>query len=352
MAVDLADGDSIGKAAVMLHKSLNPLIIVGSGANTDAVRLALMAFWEATEIPFVVMAQAKGAMDEFSRDYLGSVAYEKNDYIHCSLAYADLIINVGHSPDELPSMAGLKEGAKIIHFLQSASSVNDDEVNHSVLGNIAANIKILTNIVKVSRDWRFSYFYNMKNKQTLGINERSSDNSSPVSACYAAFEMRERLGDSDVLVVDHALYEKCFIREYRSYQRNTLLVEKVKGGGLALLIFSSLLFSDKKVALICDEEAFMAGRECFDIAKSLDLLIVVLVLGPDNSSIDNSSLVEEVNKLGVQYYTPKDGEGFKRDTYKAKCGDGMQVVIADTDKAAYLDMEKALVGTPCDCAED
>ena len=71
------------------------LVLIGAGANRKRIGTALLDFLNKTKIPFFSTQMGKGVIDERHNLNLGTAALSKDDYIHCAIDYADLIINVG-----------------------------------------------------------------------------------------------------------------------------------------------------------------------------------------------------------------------------------------------------------------
>jgi len=92
----VADGHVIKKAASMIEKASHPLLLLAAGTNRTRIYGALEDFVNATQIPFFTTQMGKGVIDESHPYYLGTAALSKEDYLHCAIDRADLIINVGH----------------------------------------------------------------------------------------------------------------------------------------------------------------------------------------------------------------------------------------------------------------
>jgi len=92
-------------------------LLVGAGANRKQVANMLAEFIKHTGIPFFNTQMGKGVIDERHEKYLGTAALSDNDYVHCAIAKADLIINVGHDTIEKPPfIMERNNGQQIIHI--------------------------------------------------------------------------------------------------------------------------------------------------------------------------------------------------------------------------------------------
>jgi len=137
----IAENKAVNKAIEMIEKAKSPIILIGAGANRKRTQNMLKEFIDKTGIPFVNTQMGKGVIDERHPLFLGTAALTENDFIHCAIESADLIINVGHDIIEKPPFVMTREGIKVIHI--NFSSANVDELYFpqlEVIGDIANSI--------------------------------------------------------------------------------------------------------------------------------------------------------------------------------------------------------------------
>ena len=96
------DETAINKAVDMINKAKMPILLIGAAANRNRTSHALPKLLDKTGIYFVNTQMGKGVVDERSPYFLGTAALSDNDYLHCAINRADLIINVGHDVMEKP----------------------------------------------------------------------------------------------------------------------------------------------------------------------------------------------------------------------------------------------------------
>ena len=120
-----AEEQAVETAVRMIEDAANPLILIGAGANRKLVSNSLLKFIEKTGIPFFNTQMGKGVIDERHPLYMGTTALSANDYVHCAIDRADLIINVGHDVVEKPPFFMKPYGAKVIHINFSRPRVDE-----------------------------------------------------------------------------------------------------------------------------------------------------------------------------------------------------------------------------------
>ena len=158
-----ADNRAVKDAVKMITEAERPLLLIGAGANRKRASSALTNFIEKTGIPFFNTQMGKGVIDERHYNFLGTAALSANDFLHCAIDRADLIINVGHDVIEKPPFFMKNGGPKVIHV--NFSSAEIDQVYFpqlDVVGDIATTINRLAAKVKPQEHWNFVYFYRVK----------------------------------------------------------------------------------------------------------------------------------------------------------------------------------------------
>ena len=140
----VADNPVLEQAATLIKAAKMPLVLIGAGANRKHARSALCDFIHSTGIPFFNTQMGKGVIDERSELFLGTAALSDNDYLHCAIQRADLIINIGHDVVEKPPFFMDGDHQKVIHINYKSAQV--DQVYFpqvEVVGDLAASITAL-----------------------------------------------------------------------------------------------------------------------------------------------------------------------------------------------------------------
>jgi len=144
----------------MIEKAKMPLLLIGAGANRKRTSQALLAFIEKTGIPFFNTQMGKGVVDERHPKFLGTAALSSNDFLHCAINRADLIINIGHDVIEKPPFFMEEGGTKVIHvnfFPAQVDEVYFPQLN--VIGDIASSVIHIAKHIHKFDNWDFSYYY-------------------------------------------------------------------------------------------------------------------------------------------------------------------------------------------------
>ncbi len=277
-----ANEKAVDQAIALLESSKSPLILVGAGANRKLISKRLIELIEKTGIPFFNTQMGKGVIPEDHSLFLGTAALSDNDYLHCAISKADLIINIGHDVVEKPPFFMTPGGFKVIHINFVASEI--DEIYFpqlDVVGDIANALWQISSRLKVSSSWDFSYFMKVKHFVDEKLAENSSADSFPVMPQRLVNDVREVLAAEDIIALDNGVYKVWFARNYRALSANTILLDNAlatMGAGLPSAMAAKMVRPNSKVIAICGDGGFMMNSHEIETAVRIKLDITVLIL--------------------------------------------------------------------------
>jgi acetolactate synthase I/II/III large subunit len=326
-----ADEMAIQSAVKMIEKATMPLLLIGAGANRKPTQQALCYFLESTGMCFFSTQMGKGVVDERHAQFLGTAALSANDFLHCAINKADLIINVGHEIMEKPPFLMEEGGKEVIHINFFPSHINDvyfPQLN--VVGDISSSIKRIADKIKDNSHWDLSYFNKIKQEVSTHLEKYSSDNRFPILPQRVVKIIRDRMPDDGIVSLDNGVYKIWFARNYPCYQPNTLLLDNAlatMGAGLPSAIAAKIIYPHKKIIAVCGDGGFMMNSQEMETAVRLNLNIVVIILndnaygmikwkqqglGFDNFGLDykNPDFVKYAQSYGAFGYRPKNCEDF------------------------------------------
>ncbi|MEO1886085.1 MAG: thiamine pyrophosphate-dependent enzyme, partial [Methyloprofundus sp.] len=214
--------------------------------------------------------------------FLGTAALSDNDYLHCAINRADLIINIGHDVVEKPPFFMTQEGFKVIHINFVASGI--DEIYFpqlDVVGDIANALWQISSRLIVPSHWDFSYFMKVKRYVDEKLAECSDVDSFPVIPQRLVSDVRAALGAEDIIALDNGVYKVWFARSYRALSANTILLDNAlatMGAGLPSAMAAKMVFPERKVVAICGDGGFMMNSHEIETAVRIKLDITVLIL--------------------------------------------------------------------------
>jgi len=286
--IPYADTDSIDKAVKMIEQARSPLLLFGAGVNRESLCSSpvLDDFITKTNIPFCNTQMGKGIIDERNPLYLGTAALSENDYVHCAINHADLIINVGHDIIEKPPFFMEADSAKVIHI--NFFPAHMDEVyfpTQEVVGDICNTMLQITDRITVQKHWDTDYYLNLKAKLDKHIYHGSDDTRFPILPKRIINDIREVMPSDGIITLDNGMYKIWFARNYPAHEANTILLDNAlatMGAGLASAMGARFVYPNRKIIAICGDGGFMMNSQELETAIRHKLQLVILVLR-DNS---------------------------------------------------------------------
>lgn len=327
----IADDTSLDKAIAMLHASTSPLILIGAGANRTRIGSSLKDFIDKSGIPFFMTQMGKGVVNEFHPLCLGTAALSDNDYLHCAIERADLIINIGHDVIEKPPFFMEAEGTKVIHVNFLSSQVDDTYFPQlDLIGDISCNLHALYERLQVQESWDFAYCKRVISEAQAHITKYFKDDRFPVLPQRAVKTIRDAIDEDGIVTLDNGMYKIWFARNYKCFKPNTLLLDNAlatMGAGLASAIAAKMVHPEKKVLSVCGDGGFMMNSQELETAVRLGLDLVVIILndsaygmikwkqkgmGFDNFGLDydNPDFVQYAQAYGATGHRPSSSDEF------------------------------------------
>lgn len=346
-----ASAQSIDLAVEMIHAAKMPLLLIGAGANRKRTSEALRALIDQSGLFFFDTQMGKGVVDERHEQYIGTAALSADDYLHCAIERADLIINVGHDVIEKPPFFMEKDGKKVIHINFDAAAVDDvyfPQLN--VVGDISSAIIQLTEkLGKLEKD--FSFFARVRDEVNLHVTKYFKDTRFPMLPQTLVSLLRDHLDDEDIVTLDNGVYKIWFARNYECYAPNTLLLDNAlatMGAGLPSAMAAKQINPKQKVVSVNGDGGFLMNSQELETAVRMGLDLVVIVLtdnaygmikwkqegvGFDEFGLDfnNPDLVQYANSFGATGHRAESHQNFIEILSTALNGKGVHVIDLPID---------------------
>ncbi len=346
------DDKSITEATRYIMSARKPLLLIGAGANRKRTGHALKRFVDKLGIPFINTQMGKGVIDERHNLFLGTASLSDQDFIHCAICDADLIINVGHDVIEKPPFFMSDNNLKVIHINFTEADI--DEVYFpqiEVIGDIANSIWQITDKLSAQKHWNFNYFLKIKHEFEKHIKTHTSDNIFPMKLPKVVAEVRDAIDETGIIALDNGMYKIWFARNYKAYNPNTILLDNAlatMGAGLPSAMTACLTNPDSQVLAICGDGGFMMNSQELETAVRLNLNLTVLILndnaygmikwkqqgmGFENFGLDykNPDFVKYAISYGAKAYKINKSEDFLPTLKKSIVQKGVHLIDLPVD---------------------
>lgn len=277
---------ALAHAAELLQQAKRPLLAIASGANRQQTFGALREFVEKSGLYFFTTQMGKGVVDERHPRCLGTAALSADDYLHCAIDRADVIMLVGHDVAEKPPFLMRPGGQTIIHVASDPAQIDDVYFpQHEVVGCVAADMHSLAELVQPRDSWDNDYFGRVRQEIDEHVfGEKADASAFPNVPQRIVADVRAAMPSDGVLSLDNGMYKLWFARNYRAHEPNTLLLDNAlatMGAGLPGAIGAKIAQPERQVLAVCGDGGFMMNSQELETALRLGLDLVVLVLRDD-----------------------------------------------------------------------
>jgi acetolactate synthase-1/2/3 large subunit len=264
--------EEASEAAEIIRNADSPVILAGNGAVRVGASRALRDFSHATGIPVAETFMAKGLVDNREDCALGAVGLQSGDYEMAGFDDADVVITVGFDlVEHAPEHWNAKRDKKIVYidtvsaevdeyFVTAVDLVGDME---RILEHLARELGSLEADSGSSRlrDVVLSYFEGSKDDEHF-----------PMQPPRALWEIRQAMGDDDILISDVGMHKLWIGRMFPAYEPNTVLIANgLAGMGFAVpaAIAAKLVHPERNVVTVNGDGGFVMNAQELETATRL-----------------------------------------------------------------------------------
>jgi len=153
-----------------------------------------------------------------------------------------------------------------------------------VVGDIANSIWRIVSTANAQTHWSFQCFHEVKTALDEHISRNSEADSFPILPQRLVREVENAVSQKALLSLDNGLYKIWFARNYKSRERNSMLLDNAlasMGAGLPAAMGACLAQPNREVLAICGDGGFMMNSQELETAVRLKLNLVILLLRDD-----------------------------------------------------------------------
>ena len=259
--IPVAHPAALDRAAEMILRAKNPLIMLGAAASRPRMTEELSAFVHRTRLPFFNTQMGKGTVAGGSNLYMGTAALSERDYVHRAVDRADLIITIGHDTIEKPPFIMGEGGPQVIHISYTPANVEQVYFPHAeVVGDVGPSLTLLADRLEGKLQPGQSDLLGLRAGILEHIADRATEDRFPVTPQRLVHDVRQVIPSDGIVCLDNGMYKIWFARNYRTYTANTLLLDNAlatMGAGLPSAMMAKLLYPERRVLAVCGDGGFM-----------------------------------------------------------------------------------------------
>ena len=270
----------VEKAAGLIFQAEHPVILAGHSAVRAHAAEALTKFAEQLKIPVINTMMAKGIIPMDNRYSMGAMGIPQRDFQNVMLDNSDLVIAVGYDIVEFsPSKWNRTQNHKIIHLDVRPAHIHSlYQPQVQVVGDISDSLEKIA--VRCHRENEPELFFRLKKLMLEDYSAAESDDGFPIKPQRVLHDIRQVLGQEDILISDVGAHKMWIGRQYNCYHPNTCIISNgfaSMGISVPGAIAAKLIYPEKKVLAVSGDGGFMMNCQEMETALRIGVPIVVMI---------------------------------------------------------------------------
>jgi len=271
--------EQIERAAELITKAKNPIILAGNGIVRSKASKALADFALKLGIPVANTFMAKGVIPFRHPMALGSVGLQSNDYVSSGFANADVIICIGYDMVEYhPYLWHPSRDRTIIHIDTTHAEV---DAYYSVVLGVIGNINhSLNRIAAISTPHQDKTMRTLRDSLIKDMNQHRDDLEFPVKPQKIIWDLRTAMDLKDIVICDVGAHKMWMSRMFRCEHPNTCIISNgFASMGIAVpgAIAAKLAHPNRNIVAVTGDAGFLMNSQEIETAIRLNIAIVILI---------------------------------------------------------------------------
>lgn len=263
-----------------LNRAERPVGVVGVALNARLDSAAVRRFFTESQIPYVVLPQAKGIPDEFGPGYLGTVASAAGDAVLVNLiGLSDCLLGVGFDPVESAQDWHLRH--PVYSLANSSIAFGDFKPVAECVGDVTSMLDRLLEVYDRGARWTAAEIRNAQVAVADAIRPGTDASTNGLSPYHLMRELRDTLPEETILSVDVGAHKMLVSQVWRARSPGTFLTSNglsAMGYGLPTALAAALIRPGRPVAGVFGDAGFAMMVQELETARRLDLRPLLVVL--------------------------------------------------------------------------
>ncbi len=273
-------GTQVLRAADVLDRAKNPMVLAGPGVARDGATDALIRFSERLGLPVATTFLGKGVFPDDHPNALGTIGFMVKDYANFGFDRADVVVAVGYDLVEYPPARwNPLRDKQIIHVHRTVAEVDAAyTLAVGLQGSMSATLDAIGAATTLHR---------APDAQAPGsslvqeeLERGRADSAFPMKPQRIVADIRTAMRHDDIVLADTGAVKMWMARLYPTYRPNTCIVSN----GLATMAFSlpgafaaKLVHPERRVLAAMGDGAFLMSAAEIETAVREGVHITILV---------------------------------------------------------------------------
>ncbi|GJM06605.1 MAG: acetolactate synthase [marine bacterium B5-7] len=276
------DRAHLDKVLELIAKAKKGIVLVGNSAAREHCDEALTHFVDKTGFYGACTFMGKGTLSANHPRSLYTVGLGMKDIAVQAFDEADLVICVGYDMVEWgPDKWNGRDDKTIIHISDSAAEVDKHYLpTVEIVGHMPTILRQLSDVLPSkpaadSKDWK-----KLRDQITEELHAHDKDAGFPVKPQRILSDLREAMGEHDILISDVGAHKMWVARHYPAYHSKTCFIHNgfcSMGGAMPGGIVAKQQHPERNVVALCGDGGFMMSIQALVTAVQYKIPMTVLV---------------------------------------------------------------------------
>lgn len=354
----------VKQAAKLLRQARYPVILAGHGVARSGCSQALTELVDRYQIPVATTFMGKGVVSDINPHALGVLGFMRHDYENFAFDQADVILSIGYELQEFaPARMNPYADKTIIHINQFAADIDAHYcVDVSITSDIELALAALSTELGDTPLHELPTESNIRKLRIEELDKGRASNDFPLKPQRIVADIRNAMGDNDIVLADTGAIKMWMARLYPTYQPLTCLISN----GLSTMSFSlpgalgaKLAYPERKVLAVMGDGSFMMNSQEIETAvrENIPLVILVWVDGSyglikwkmdmeegahDSVDFGNPDFVMYAKSFGAKGYHIDSADALLPTINKAFAKGGVSVIACPVDYSENMNLVNKL----------
>lgn len=346
---------SIERAADAIRNAQNPVILAGNGVIRSKASKAVIKMVDNLRIPIANTFMGKGIVSYKNPLSLWSIGLAQRDYVNRLFEKVDLIIAIGYDIVEYDPKKWNPNGKiKVIHIAEDRAEINKCYIPQvEVVGDIVFSVEELCKLVH--RKPEPQYALSIRREMEENYESYAKDDSFPMKPQKILYDLRQVMGDEDIVISDVGAHKMWIARHYRCSKPNTCIISNgFASMGIAVpgAVAAKLVNPKKKVVAVTGDGGFLMNSQELETALRIGTPFVTLIF---NDSCYGLIKWKQMDRFGSETFVEFTNPDFVKYA-EAMGAKGYRITKAEelipTLKEALLLNIPSIIDCPVDYSEN
>ncbi len=285
--------DLIKQATQLILQAKNPIIFLGNGCVRENASENIRKFVEKTGIIAMNTFMGKGIISDDSPLHLHTIGIKDADHALLAMKSADVVIAVGVDLVEYsPKNWNLELNKKIIHIDFTPSEVytyyrpvveivsDIGDAVDAIASELELQKKSHPELDAFPRKEIPEIFKQILQEVDERRDSFSDDTAFPIKPEKLVIDVRNALGEHDIVLSDVGAHKLWISKIYKTYQPNTCIIPNgfcSMGFAFPGAIAAKMVYPDRNVIAMCGDAGFLMNMQELETAVRLKISIITVV---------------------------------------------------------------------------